>query len=74
MTLRKLGSNVTLMCWDNKQVLYSYETPVAAWVLGKGYYRTTQYFSRSTSKHISQWLDGRSAEMVDQSYIDNLCH
>jgi hypothetical protein len=73
MTLRRLGNNVTLMCWDSKQVLYSYDTPVCAWVLGHGYYRTTQYFSPTTSKHITRWLDGRKAELVDQSFIDNLC-
>ena len=73
MTLRKLANNVTVVCYANKQILFSYETPVAAWLLGKGYYRTSKFFSRTTLRHVSQWLDGREAELVDQSFLDNLC-
>lgn len=46
---------------DGTTVLFSYATPVALYVetggleFGSGYYRTTHTYSRTTSKHVSQW-------------------
>lgn len=35
-------------------VLYSYGTPVAVFSPGRGWCKTTQYHSRTTSKHVTQ--------------------
>ena len=82
MTIRPLGANVTeVKLGDSRQcphnydvrVLFSYSTPVAYSVLteaGRLYYRTKQFYSRTTSKHINAWLPKDQAEEVEQSVID----
>jgi len=53
-------------------VLFSYKTPVAAQLSTGGFIRTEKYYSRTTSKHINQWLDGVQAETVPQVTLDHL--
>ena len=54
-------------------VLYSYSTPVAVHVPGVGHLKTETRYSVTTSKHISQWLDGNvPARIVPQSEIVRL--
>lgn len=60
-------------------VFFSYKTPVAAHVPGEGYVKTEKYWSRTTSKHIGQFLrrNGFSGNMdmlkvKPQSYFDQL--
>ena len=54
------------------EVLFSYETPVAAFVAGESYIRSRHRYSATTSKHISQYLDGAPAREVSQEEIDAL--
>ena len=58
MKVKNYGSNQTLIEEGNCQVLYSYETPVALIVRdGKvRAYRTDEFHSVTTSKHINQFL------------------
>lgn len=73
MKLNTLGSNQTeIQTASGNRVLYSYSTPVAAYVVGRGYIRTATHYSATTSKHINKWLDGAKAETVKQSEIDAL--
>ena len=74
LKLTILGSNQTEVSLDNKRVLFSYNTPVAAWVSGIGYIRTDKKFSVTTSKHIALWLAGIGVEArtVPQSEIEAL--
>lgn len=79
--IKPIRSNMTeLHKDDGTVVLFSYETPVAACVSfgennghGAGYFRTEQKYSVTTSKHITQWLDGVNAKTVPQADIDALC-
>lgn len=41
---------------DNTIVLLSYNTPVAAFIPGEGFYQTIEFYSRTTSKHMSQFF------------------
>lgn len=57
MKLQKIGNNETLIKYDNGvEVLFSYNTPVAGYRQGKGYFKTSQYYSKTTSKHITRYL------------------
>ena len=57
LKIKNLAPNQTeLHLGDDLTVFFSYETPVAAWVSGKGYMRTEEKYSRTTSKHITNWL------------------
>jgi hypothetical protein len=71
--LRSLGANKTQVeLNDGTIVFFSYETPVAAQLAQGGFVRTETKYSRTTSKHITQWLDGVNAETVPQTTIDAL--
>lgn len=73
MKVRKAGNNMTELSLTNgTDVLFSYETPVAAFIEGEGYVRTATKYSVTTSRHINKWLDGMVAREVDQSVIDAL--
>jgi hypothetical protein len=73
MKLIPLGSNQNLVRLNSGvEVLFSYRTPVAAFVPGTGYVRTNHNWSRTTSKHINRWLGKYPCGAVDQSFLDNL--
>ena len=60
---------------DGTEVLFSYSTPVAALVPGKGWIRTEQFYSVTTSKHINRWLAencGGEVQTVPQWEVDQL--
>ena len=75
LQLTPLGTNQTRIAFetlgDQYFILFSYSLPVACSVRGK-YYKTKTKFSKTTSKHINNWLDGREAEEKEQEFFDNL--
>jgi len=72
MKINPLGANKTVLTLaDGTEVLFSYGTPVAAFVPGQGWLRTERRWSVTTSKHITQWLPGK-AEERPQAFFDNL--
>ena len=73
MSLKVLGSNQTQITKpDGTCILFSYSTPVAAYVPGRGYIRTATSYSKTTSKHIGAWLGGTKAVTVPQAELDAL--
>jgi len=76
MKVQSIGSNQTeVQLADGTCVLFSYETPVAALVPGKGWIRTEQFYSTTTSKHINAWLRkncGGDVAIVPQWDLDQL--
>ena len=71
MNIKQLGSNQTELEIKGARVLFSYSTPVACESVGKRY-RTDKKWSQTTNRHINAWLDGAEAEIVPQSFFDNL--
>ena len=78
MNLKNLGAHkneIRLNDEYDTRVLISYETPVAyRQTMPDGvYFFVTEYkWSRTTSKHISQWLPRADAVEVPQSSLDLL--
>lgn len=72
MKLCDIGSNQILMIERGNYILCSYNIPVAAHVPSIGYFRTTKKFSKTTTKHINNWLDGINAVNVAQDIINSL--
>ena len=65
MKLNNFASNQTqINLNDGTVILFSYKTPVAAYVPGQGYIQTSKKWSKTTSKHISSWL--RSISVVGE--------
>ena len=73
MKLTQIGSNQTeITTARGNRVLYSYETPVAAWT-EQGAFRTSTKYSVTTSKHINAYLGGKDVgKEVDQDWLDGL--
>ena len=74
MKLKPIKANQTELELSNGTIiLFSYQTPVAACLgNGSGFIRTSHKWSRTTSKHINQWLAGAKAREVDQAELDKL--
>lgn len=65
MNIERIGNNVTLLKTNHgDEVLYSYETAVAGFKQGIGYFKTNQFYSVTTSKHINSYLSGQSDVMI----------
>ncbi len=80
MNLKPIKANMNEIEAGDLTVLFSYKTPVAYHRAGVGYAKTNKYWSRTTSRHINQWLasNGYNAERgdvlkeVEQAELDNL--
>ena len=73
MQLTPIASNMTEVETDLGRVLFSYRTPVAAYVYGEGFVRTEKWWSVTTSRHINKWIGKDvTTEEVSQTYLDNL--
>ena len=73
MNLRPLGSNKTEVEFaDGTTVFFSYETPVALQTAEGHYFRTEDFWSVTTSKHINQWLKSRGADYCDTLTQDSI--
>ena len=60
MQLTPIASNMTEIETSEARILFSYRTPVAAYIFGEGYVKTDQFWSVTTSRHINKWLkDGQ---------------
>ena len=70
--LNPKGSNSNELEINGRQVLFSYQTPVAGWD-ERGAFRTDVKYSATTTKHINRYLGGADVgRTVPQSYIDGL--
>ena len=81
MKLKPLGSNMTLIRMNNgTEVLFSYSTPVAGYYKGEAtnamldheYFRTDEWYSNTTTRHINKYLDGVKAVIIGQEEINSI--
>ena len=78
MILRQLGSNQTELSLNNgTSLFFSYETPVAGFSPDLGWFKTSTYYSRTTSKHINQYFRHAPKDkirIVSDDVISEMCH
>ena len=72
MQIRPIASNMTELVTNGCTVLFSYETPVAAYTPTQGYVRTAKWYSQTTTRHINKWLDGVAADEMPQEFFDSI--
>lgn len=75
MELIPIKSNMNEVQLNGTSILFSYNTPVACHIIGKGYIKTSKHYSKTTTSHINKWLkmnDAGSVQEVEQSIIDNV--
>ena len=72
MKLNPVGSNMNEVEVNGKSVLFSYKTPVAGYD-DQGAFRSEDWFSMTTTKHINKYLGGKDVGRKEsQSYIEGL--
>ena len=72
LKVKQVGSNMTQVERSDVVVLFSYSTPVAAFIPGRGYIKTSTHYSVTTTKHISKWIGNQPVQEVEQTVLDNL--
>jgi ABC-type nitrate/sulfonate/bicarbonate transport system substrate-binding protein len=83
MQIENFGSNQVVVWTNGATVFYSYNTPVAAYILGRGgydvsdskgrathYVKTSKFWSVTTSKHINSWLRSKGIDPKDVETVD----
>lgn len=70
--LQQGNKNAHILEVDDISILFSYNTPVAAIVPGEGFYRTSETYSNTTTKHINEFLNGEDADIVTPETISSL--
>lgn len=71
MNIKRDGNATTVTISTELEILYSYNIPVAGWVYGKGYFKSNQFYSVTTSRHINHYTRG-AAVRVGQDWIYDL--
>ena len=72
MYLKPIKANMTELELDNGiTILFSYETPVACSTVN-GWFKTEQWYSKTTTRHVTQWLEGIKAQIKPQSFFAEL--
>ena len=77
MNIKSIAANQTEVVLANGTTVFvSYKTPVACHVPGKGFFKTAQKWSVTTSKHITQFIarHGGSGKVEEkpQAWFDAL--
>ena len=74
MKLKKIAANQTQIDLSSgTQVLFSYETPVAARMADGRINRTCKKYSATTTKHLNKWLGGlQNVEECYPSFLEEL--
>jgi|TARA_R110000744_G_scaffold18280_4_gene49231 hypothetical protein len=70
MKLKNLASNMVQTSFDSGlEILFSYDTPVAAKFRGAAF-KTSKKWSSTTTRHVNKWLAGKDASLLPQSAFD----
>jgi hypothetical protein len=76
MNLTPIKANMTELEINGSLILFSYKTPVAVLHLDGNVFKTSKFWSRTTSRHINQWLVNFDMEKKPtekpQEYFDTL--
>tara|TARA_B100001175_G_scaffold6578_1_gene5112 strand:- start:847 stop:1080 length:234 start_codon:yes stop_codon:yes gene_type:complete len=76
MKLTPIAANQTEVETADARIFFSYRTPVAAYVFGRGFVRSEDFFSVTTSRHINKWIGTDSktdtTEKVSQDFLNSL--
>lgn len=74
MNIKPLGANQTeLITNHGHRILYSYETPVAGYLPNIGWFRTTEQYSKTTTKHINSYLKDKTNVLnMNQAAIEHI--
>lgn len=71
MRIKQRGANMTEVQFNNgTMVFFSYETPVAAFRPHSGYVQVADSPSRTTTRHINEWLKMNNADPAETPKVE----
>lgn len=75
LKINSIGQNQTEIITDSMTIFFSYREPVACFIEGQGYFKTSKKWSGTTTKHINKWIKDNKAKNVTekpQAFFDKL--
>jgi hypothetical protein len=70
MKIKSIAANQTEITLSNGTIIFvSYETPVAAFVAGRGVLLTSNFYSRTTKKHVNAWVKNTFSRHVTVTVV-----
>ena len=73
MRLTTIKNNMSVIETGKWHIMFSYNRPVASWNAVDGYYRTSEKFSKTTSRHITQWIGKETpSKIMPQNWFEGL--
>ena len=73
MKLTPIAANRNVISYDDgTEVFFSYSTPVAGYSPELGYFKTEQWYSSTTTRHINKYLVNKNYTEVPQQTIHAL--
>jgi hypothetical protein len=73
ITLTQVGAHQTEVTLGAVTLFFSYNTLVGALIPGRGAVVSDKFYSRTTSKHLTLWTQGRTVTTVPQGTLEALC-
>ena len=73
MKIKSIAAHQTEITLSNGTIIFvSYETPVAAFVAGRGVLRSETFYSRTTSKHVTTWIEDTFSSHVTVTTVSQV--
>tara|TARA_Y100001963_G_C6523536_1_gene327763 strand:+ start:96 stop:341 length:246 start_codon:yes stop_codon:yes gene_type:complete len=73
MKLKPIAANQNVISYPNgSEIFFSYQTPVAGYSPANGYFKTKEWYSTTTTRHINKYLPCKDVAELDQETINNL--
>ena len=73
MRLKNVSNKAHVLHLHNMEILFSYEVPVAAFIYKTGdYVVSATHYSRTTTKHVDDFILNCEHQIVEQDVLDNV--
>jgi hypothetical protein len=64
--LKRVTLSMTEVEMGDLTILFSYQTPVACHIQGRGFFRTSEKYSNTTTRHVNTWLKIENASRAEE--------
>jgi hypothetical protein len=72
LKIKESKANYLVIDISGVELLFSYTTCVAGYTPDEGYFKTNEFFSHTTSKHIGEYLKKQPFNKIPQNEIKHM--
>lgn len=72
MKLIQTNKNMNNLIWGEREVLFSYETPIAIWFREQDKIFKVKGLSQTSKMHFSKWVSSDNVEEIEQAQLNRL--